>query len=337
MSLAVSVGTVVSAAAIGAAATVPVRKFALWTRLTDRPGGHKAHRRPTPYLGGLAILIATLPPVAFQAGNPAVRAVILGAAVLALVGLIDDLRPLGPLPRLLVETLAALAVVFNGVQAPVTGTWLDIPLTTIWIVVVTNSYNLLDNMDGALSAVAVATCGMLAVAAFVTGAPAAAVIPLALAGACAGFLVHNWTPARIFMGDCGSLFIGFAIACSAVLVFDAPGQAPAGLLLVTFVATVDTLVVVVSRRRAGRSVMCGGTDHVTHRLRRLGLSVSQTVLVLAAVTTLTCGLACAVAVLALAPLLALALAVGSGLVLVVLLQGVDAYPAARPALQPSRR
>jgi UDP-GlcNAc:undecaprenyl-phosphate GlcNAc-1-phosphate transferase len=331
------VGTVVSAAAIGAAATVPVRRFALWTRLTDRPGGHKAHRRPTPFLGGLAILIATLPPVALQAENPAVRAVIMGAAVLALVGLIDDVRPLGPLPRLLVETLAALAVVLNGVQAPVTGTWLDIPLTTIWIVVVTNSYNLLDNMDGALGAVAVATGGMLAVTAFATGAPAAAVIPLALAGACAGFLVHNWTPARIFMGDCGSLFIGFAIACSAVLVFDGPGQAPAGLLLVTFVATVDTLVVVVSRRRAGRSVMSGGTDHVTHRLRRLGLSVSQTILALAAVAALTCGLACAVAVLALAPLLALALAAGSGLVLVVLLQGVDAYPAARPALQPSRR
>ncbi|GIH24016.1 hypothetical protein Aph01nite_23260 [Acrocarpospora phusangensis] len=337
MSLAAILGTVVTAAVIGAAATVPVRRFALWTRLTDQPGGRKAHRRTTPFLGGLAILVATLPPVAFQAGDPAVRAVILGAAVLALVGLVDDLRPLGPLPRLLVETLAALAVVFNGVQAPVTGTWLDIPLTTVWIVVVTNSYNLLDNMDGALSAIAVVTGGMLAVVAYLAGAPAAAVIPLALAGACGGFLVHNWTPARIFMGDCGSLFIGFALACSAVLVFDTPGQAPAGLLLVTFVATVDTCVVLISRRRAGRSPLSGGTDHVSHRLRLLGLTVSETVLALAAVTALTCGLACAVAAQALAPLIAFALALGSGVTIVVLMQRVDAYPATRPALQPSRR
>ncbi|GAA0432363.1 hypothetical protein Acor_76100 [Acrocarpospora corrugata] len=333
-------GTVVSAAAIGTAATVPVRRFALWSRLTDRPGGHKAHQRPTPYLGGLAILIATLPPVAFLADDPAVRAVLLGATALALVGLIDDIRPLGPVPRLLAETLATLAVVLNGVRAPVTGTWLDIPLTTVWIVVVANSYNLLDNMDGVLGAVAVATGGMLAVVASVIGEYEAAIIPLALAGACAGFLVHNWTPARIFMGDCGSLFIGFAIACSAVLLFDGPGDlglAPAGLLLVTFVATVDTCVVLVSRRKAGRSPFSGGTDHVTHRLRLLGLSVSHTALALAAASALTCALACAVAAQALPPLLALALAVGSGLVLVVLLQGVDAYPAARPALQPSRR
>jgi UDP-GlcNAc:undecaprenyl-phosphate GlcNAc-1-phosphate transferase len=115
------------------------------------------------------------------------------------------------------------------------------------------------------------------------------VLLVALACGCAGFLPHNWTPARIFMGDAGSLFIGFVISASALFVFartDDTGVA--GPLMVTFVATVDTCVVLVSRRRAGRPLMLGGTDHVSHRLRRLGLSTGQVAFALSGTAAVTC-------------------------------------------------
>jgi UDP-GlcNAc:undecaprenyl-phosphate GlcNAc-1-phosphate transferase len=266
------------------------RRLAVQLALTDRPGMRKSHDDPTPYLGGVVIVIGVLAPTAIAVGgaDPRVRILLVAATAVALLGLVDDVRPLSPYPRLAIEGLAAVTVV--GGQVEIFGNWLDYVVPVVWIVLITNSFNLLDNMDGAAAGVACVTGAALALPAVMVGQRSIGVLLIALACGCAGFLPHNWTPARIFMGDAGSLFLGFVIAASALLVFAPSGHDTnvAGPLMVTFVATVDTCVVLVSRHLAGRPLMLGGTDHVSHRLRRLGLSTGQVALALSGAAAVTC-------------------------------------------------
>lgn len=308
-----------------------VRRFAIRLSLTDVPDQRKGHQRPTPYLGGVLIVIGVLAPsvIALRGGDARLWTLVLAAAVVAVLGLADDLRPLAPSTRLVVEGLAASAVVLVDGHIEIFGSRIDAVVAVVWIVVITNSFNLLDNMDGAAAGVAAVTGAALSLSAFMVGQRGLGVVLLVLACACAGFLPHNWAPARIFMGDAGSLFIGFVISASALLVCarSVPHATIAGPLLVTFVATVDTCVVLVSRHRAGRPLMLGGTDHVSHRLRRLGLSTGQVVSVLSATAVLTC-LAVIPVVRGWVPaFLPLVLAVGAGVLLVWLLQKVPVYPA----------
>lgn len=269
-------------------------RFALRRGFVDRPDPRKAHARPTPYLGGVAIATATLAPTAALAAagvtiprvDLRIATVMAAAALVAMVGLFDDIWPCHPAFRLSVETVAAVAVVSAGIRIGLLGGWPDQVATVVWIVVLTNAFNLLDNMDGALASVAAAGAGGLAAAAHVVGAPGLALPFAALAAGCLGFLMHNWSPARMFMGDCGSLFIGFLIATGSAAV-ESPGGTGARLavpLLVTFVAVVDTCLVVVARPRAGRSILTAGTDHVSHRLRRLGLTTRRVAATMAAVS-----------------------------------------------------
>ena len=269
-----------------------LRRFALRRGITDRPDPRKSHDRPMPYLGGVAITLATLVPICLlvRDWNARLAVLVVAGAVIAGLGLVDDIRSMGPLPRLLVEALAATMVVLTGGRIAAFGNWLDLLVTTLWIVVITNSFNLLDNMDGAAATVATVVAGFLAWAALLDGQWNLVLLMLALSAGCLGFLIHNWSPARMFMGDAGSLFIGFAISAGAVLI-DLPGgpmSRIAEMLLVTFVATVDTCLVLISRYRAGRPLLTGGTDHISHRLRRLGLSVRQVTFALFAATLAPC-------------------------------------------------
>ncbi|MET7466281.1 MraY family glycosyltransferase [Nonomuraea sp. NPDC005501] len=322
----------VAAFLISCSAVFPLRRLALRWDLTDRPGANKAHARPTPYLGGVAIAVGALAPAAALAAvdgvmDYRVTAIMLGAAAVALVGLIDDIRPLRPVTRLIVESAAATGVVLSGVHVTLFGGWVDVMVTVMWIVVMTNSFNLLDNMDGALGAVTTCTAGCLAAVAFARGHMPLGLLLTALACAGLGFLPHNWAPARIFMGDSGSLFIGFGLTCSAVMLVmgQGAGVVISGLLLPTFVATVDTGVVFLSRLRAGRSPLSGGTDHVSHRLCRRGVRPrgAATVLGLAAAFS---GALCLAMTLGMLPSLVTALlASGSAVALVGMLQGVSIY------------
>ncbi|MCW2919496.1 MAG: glycosyl transferase [Actinomycetia bacterium] len=288
-----TVGVAITALVLADVLTNVLRPLALRRGLTDRPDLHKkAHARPTPYLGGIAIAVATLVPASALVPHwdEHIGVVIVASAAMALLGLVDDIKPLNPSSRLLAEGLAATAVVLSGGHIIVFGGWLDPVLTVLWIVVLTNSFNLLDNMDGAASTVALVTAGFLAGAAYLAGQAGFMLLLLALSAGCVGFLIHNWAPARIFMGDAGSLFIGFVISATSVQV-NVPGGPVARiaeLLLVTFVATVDTSLVLISRHRAGRSLFTGGTDHVSHRLNRLGWSVSRVTLMLFAATAASC-------------------------------------------------
>ncbi|MEU6411038.1 MraY family glycosyltransferase [Microbispora sp. NPDC046933] len=323
----------ISSFLLTAAVTPLLRRLALRWGFMDRPGGHKSHERATPYLGGVAIMLGTvIPPMALiSPTDERFILIVVGAVVVTLLGLIDDLSPLPQLTRLTVESLAAGGVVLTGVQASVTGTWLDGPITVLWIVVVTNSFNLLDNMDGALAAVTAVTAVILAGAAFVSAQPAIGLILMTLPLACLGFLPYNWAPAKIFMGDAGSLFVGFVLTCSAALLITGrdTGTAIAGMLLPTFVATVDTGVVLLSRRRAGRPMMRGGTDHLSHRLRKLGLSTRLTALTLAALAAVTSMLELVMTLGWIPPLGATIVGLTAACILIGLPQRVRVYPPVR--------
>ncbi|MXM63465.1 undecaprenyl/decaprenyl-phosphate alpha-N-acetylglucosaminyl 1-phosphate transferase [Streptomyces sp. HUCO-GS316] len=283
----VAVGCV--ALSLGALLTEPLRRFALRYGVTDRPNGRKGHARPTPYLGGIAVAVVTLAAGAATAfaggfGSPGLAVLLGGAAVMAVLGLIDDLRPLGPVVRLGVEATAATAVVLVGGHPTLLGGPLDAVIAVLWIVFTTNAFNLLDNMDGASSSVGAVVGVFLCWQAWWIGQAGLGLVLVSLSGACLGFLLHNWHPARIFLGDSGSLFIGFTVACAAVLLHkDAAGlAAPAGLLAATLVVTVDTALVMLSRYREARPLLQGGLDHASHRLRRMGLTVRQTALLIGA-------------------------------------------------------
>ncbi|MEV4457631.1 MraY family glycosyltransferase [Microbispora sp. NPDC049633] len=319
--------------ALSAIATAVLRRLALRWRLFDKPGGHKSHQRPTPYLGGVGIALGTLVPPLALAGPACLplAGILVGAAAMTLLGLIDDLIPLPPPTRLAVQALAAGVVVVSGVVAPLTGSWLDLPITVLWIVVVTNSFNLLDNMDGALGGITTASAALLAAESFVYGWPALGLVLAALSAASLGFLLHNWAPARIFMGDAGSLFIGFVLASSTALLVTGTGAVTtvAGLLLPTFVATVDTGVVLLSRRRAGRPLLQGGSDHLSHRLDRLGLGKRLTALMLAALAAAAGALHLAMTLGWIPPTAAATVAAAAAIAAIVLPQRVRVYPSIR--------
>lgn len=250
---------------------------------------HKNHDDPTPYLGGIALfagaVIGSL--LLFAVDDAPGRsdllvAVALGVA-LGVVGLIDDVRALPPGIKFGAQLLAALGAWSVGFEVHLTQIeGLDIALSLLWIVGITNAFNLLDNMDGLSAGLAGIAAGVFAVLSLIGELHALSVVAGALSGACFGFLVHNRHPAKVFMGDAGSLFLGFLLALIGVrLRFD-------NLLQVTFLIPVvvlavpilDTSVVVISRLISNRSPLTGGRDHISHRLVNVGLSVRMAVFAL---------------------------------------------------------
>ena len=265
---------------------VAVRRDAL-----DRPDeAHKSHDSPVPYLGGLAIAAgftisigaATLlaPPA-----NVAEVLVLLGLALgLAVVGLIDDLRGLSAGVRFAAQIAAGFGVWAVGAGTTLMGSEAaNLAVTVVWVVGITNAFNLLDNMDGLSAGVAmIAALAFLGIAA-ANGQFLVAALSAALAGVAAGFLWHNAHPAKIYMGDAGSLFLGFLLAVIGVRLrlVDTPQLLSAFVpILVLGVAIFDTTLVTVDRLRRGVSPLKGGQDHTSHRLVALGLPVPAAIAVI---------------------------------------------------------
>jgi UDP-GlcNAc:undecaprenyl-phosphate/decaprenyl-phosphate GlcNAc-1-phosphate transferase len=290
---------------LGVVALTPLaRRVALRYGITDRPGNGKLHTRATPYLGGVAILLTALVASWFLPSWTAQGVGILfGAAVVGLVGLVDDMRMLGPLPRVMTEVAAASLAFATGARVHLVNDPVDWALTVAWLVVLTNAFNLLDNMDGAAGVIASVTAIAVTVTAALGGQVLVAGLAAIVAGCCVGFLIYNWHPARIFLGDAGSLFLGFLLASLALELRSTAGHRAvlAAVVLLAGTALFDTTLVVVSRVRAGRSIMVGGTDHTSHRLARLGLPTPAVVVVLALVTAASCAFGVAVSRGALAP------------------------------------
>jgi len=265
-------------------ATPLVRGLALATDLVDKPGNHKTHHIPTPYLGGIAVAVGVLIGIALDFQLSARGAAIaFTAAVLGAIGLVDDDRTVDPRYRFFAQFAAAATAAALGLRIHATGVGaIDVALTLLWIVGITNAFNLLDNMDGLTSGVAAVVAGAVFWLAILAQQAALATMAAALVGGCLGFLVYNRPPARIFLGDAGSLFVGFVIA---VLTIDVtPALAPPFGFIVPLVLVglpvLDTTTVTLSRLRRGLTVALGRRDHLSHRLVALGLSRRDAVLTL---------------------------------------------------------
>ena len=272
------------------ALTPGVIRIARRTGFLDQPKGYKAHGEPTPYLGGVAVLggvVAGMLAAGLAFGTGLGRFVPAVACALALgvLGILDDRVTVRPLHRVAAEVTAAGVIVATGLGWDfLASDFEQFLLTAVWIVGFTNAFNLMDNMDGAAGTVGAVCAGGIAVAALAGGDSALATFALAIGGACLGFLRFNLRRgrrARIFLGDGGSMPLGFLIAVAAMQIppdenVGWPILLGAGLMLGVLV--LDTLLVVVSRTRRGVAVVTAGRDHLTHRLyARLGSPVAVAV------------------------------------------------------------
>ncbi len=249
-------------------ATFPLRWLALRVGILDHPGPRKAHSKPVPYLGGLAVLAgAGAALLAFGPGNALPFALM---ALVCILGLFDDIWHARVATKLVAEVSVALAAAGLGFVWQLTDSvFINTALSVVWMVGITNSFNLLDNMDGLASTVA--TASLLAMALIV---PATAPLAAPLAAAAAGFLVVNRPPARMYLGDAGSLTVGFGAALVSITAANTAHGLHSLVLLAAPVAVpvFDTSLVIVSRVLAGRPVQLGGRDHFSHRLLQLGWS-----------------------------------------------------------------
>ena len=251
----------------------------------DSNDAHKSHASPTPYLGGVAIFSGVVLGSLFLFRVPnlplaALAAAVTSALLLGLIGLLDDVKPQASALRFGAQVVAAGTAYAIGFQVQLFGSdLLNAALTVFWIVGITNSFNLLDNMDGLSAGLAGISATSFLVMALVEGLPALPILAATLAGSSFGFLAHNRHPAKVFMGDAGSTFLGFLLALIGMrLRFD-------NLLEVTFLVPVvalgvpilDTTIVVLSRLRHRRPVFTGARDHLSHRLVRIGLPVKAAV------------------------------------------------------------
>ncbi len=267
-------------------ATPVVRRVAWRFGFVDQPSFRKVHETPMPRLGGLAIYAGFV--VALLALGTRFRfheavGILVGATLVSVVGGIDDRNPLGPLPKLLAQALAAGILIISGVQVEVFDQqWLNVVVTVIWVVGITNALNFLDNMDGLSAGVAAVAAAFFLLLAALNNQYLVGLLSAALLGACIGFLVYNFNPASIFMGDSGSLFIGFVLAALGIKL-----RFPANTDIVTWMGPVlvlglpilDTTLVTVSRLRRGKNPLTtAGKDHISHRLARLTGSKREAVL-----------------------------------------------------------
>lgn len=311
--------------------TPVVRRWALQRHFVDRPmgaGSHKQHKEPTAFGGGIAITVAVLGPIVlmivvamFGRGvdparlgrltqwlpllpqwlggvwdkSPQALAVIAGALVMHLMGIIDDHRPLSPYLKLVAQIAVALLLTgwFGVRSGTVLGPVASTLLSTLWIVALTNAFNFMDNMDGLSGGVAALTAVLLALSSLTVGQVFVPCALLLLAGALIGFLVYNFPPAKIFMGDAGSLVVGYLLSvCTILTTFYDPGQQrrPFGVLvpLIVFAVPIyDMASVIVHRLRIGVSIFRSDRRHFSHRLVKLGLSPRSAVLTIYLATAAT--------------------------------------------------
>ena len=236
-------------------------------------------------MGGLAIAAGAAVGLV-SAGHlaPPLAGLAIGGAACVVLGLLDDLRSFNPQTKLTAQLVIATVAVSFGLRLPVTGiVWLDTLLAILWLVALSTALNLLDNMDGlaaGVSGISALAMGALFAA---SGRMDAALLAVGLSGACAGFLLHNSAPASIFMGDAGSLFLGFTVGGLALAAGAAerPGTTAALILpaLIVLLPIVDTAFVAVHRFVARRPIAQGGIDHMSHRLVAAGFTERQAVAV----------------------------------------------------------
>lgn len=256
------------------------------------PKKDRWHEKPTALMGGIAIYAgATLTLVTlFFSYVP--WPVWLGATIMFVTGLVDDLKTIRPGGKLVAQVVSSGLLLFAGYSfGEGLPFWFVVPLTFFWTIGITNAINLLDNMDGLAAGISCIAALVLAAFSFLTDNTGGMIMSLVVAGAAGGFLIFNFKPARIFMGDSGSMFLGYIIAALAIIIQDgAPveGRFSAYLMSVMVMAIpiFDTTLVTLVRTLAGRAISQGGRDHTSHRLVFLGLSEKKAVLTLYSISLL---------------------------------------------------
>lgn len=269
----------------------------------DKPDQRKVHNQTMPRLGGLAIFLAFMIVTLISSwGNAAFYGILAGGLIVFLVGMLDDMYQLSPWVKLLGQCLAAAVAMYFGVIVhfvtnPFDGLlalgYLSLPLTFLWIVGVTNAINLIDGLDGlagGVSAIAAATMGIVSL---LHGQTAVAITAFILVAAIAGFLPYNFHPARTFMGDGGSNFLGFVLACLAIM-----GTAKSAALISLFVPIVilgipifDTFFAIIRRIYKRAPIFMPDKDHLHHRLMALGMSHRRSVLIIYGISAFFGGVA----------------------------------------------
>ena len=316
------VGVFLAAAGASFLATPVVRWVARRAGAIDHPSDRKVHPRPTPTMGGVAILLGVLAGMgAAYTFSPELRSLftesselqgaLLGALVITALGLVDDVRSLSPPAKVAGQVLAAGILVLNGVQLlffwfPTQGVIslgpdLAVPLTILWMLIMVNGVNLIDGLDGLAAGIVVIAAGAFFVWVYGSGSTfpsthgehisSAALLAVVAAGAAAGFLPFNFHPARIFMGDAGSMLLGLLLAASTtagvgrtiapsagdLAAFSIPVLLP---VIVLAVPLADVALAILRRLRRGRPVFAPDKEHLHHQLREIGHTHRRAVLIM---------------------------------------------------------
>lgn len=273
--------------ALALGATPLARRVAGRLGVVDKPSARKLHATPIPLLGGVAIYVAVILAVALFGDRFYITqtiGILVGATLISFLGIWDDRFALRPLPKLAAQAVAASLVVWSGVRIQVfANPLLDFAVSLIWLLFITNAVNYLDNMDGLCGGISAIAAGYFVLLAVQSGQYLVGALAAALLGATLGFLVYNFNPASIFMGDGGSLFLGFLLAVVGIKL-----RFPSNVPLVTWMVPVlvlavpilDTTLVTLSRLRRGISPLTPGKDHISHRLVRVGWTHREAVLAL---------------------------------------------------------
>ncbi len=286
-----------AALVVSLVATPVVRTLSVRLGVVDHPGERKIHALPIPLLGGVAVYLAFVLAVVFLGGDHPggylrqMAAIVAGATLVAAVGFWDDSggKRLGALPKLAAQVLGACVLIWAGIQVEfLRNPALNIAVTVVWVVGITNALNFLDNMDGLSSGVAAVAAAFFFLLAITNGQYLVASLSAALLGASLGFLKYNFiltgsaSPATIFIGDTGALFMGFVLAALGIkLRFENTDQVTWMIpILVLGLPVFDTSLVTLSRLRRGIAPTTAGKDHFSHRLVSLGLTRREAVLVL---------------------------------------------------------
>lgn len=271
-----------------------VRKQAISAGYYDAPGARKIHKYPIPRLGGIAIWLAfmlSLGAIVMLGWRPelhnALPGILAGGTIVFLLGLLDDLFNLSPYLKLAIQFIAALTAFFLGIQInnlDLPGAQLlvlnalSLPVTVIWLVGLMNAMNFIDGIDGLAAGITTLSALTLTVVALFTNQPSSALLAALLAGSSLGFLVYNFHPARIFMGDSGALFCGFLLACIAVT--GVLKTKVAVMLLPIFVLSVPILDITYSvfrRLLRGKNPFLPDADHIHHQFLKAGMGQIRTV------------------------------------------------------------
>jgi len=319
--------------ALALALTPVMRAISRRLGFVARPTSDRWHKKPTAMMGGVAIWLAVI--VTYLSLVPHSRQgwVVVGASsFLFLVGVTDDILHIKPYQKLIGQVMGAAIAVNYGLSLPWTRSFsVNMVITIFWLIGITNAINLLDNMDGLATGIAAIASGFLTLSFVANNQPTEALMMAVFAAALLGFLVYNSHPASIFMGDCGSMFIGFFLASAALV--NIPGGRSRSIvpvlavpILVLFIPIFDTTFVTILRKFSGRAASRGGRDHTSHRLVALGMSERRAVLMLYGLAALSGVLA--IAVRQMKPDVSIALVAGFTLALTLLgvyLAGVRGY------------